>query len=209
MTNHESSATDTDRGTAVLLEQVRSARTIELPARFDVHSDLELSTLTGEPGTVLMLSGSRVEFADMSSLQSIVDARLAALDRDSDLVVVSPSDELRATLELTGFDALLPVDGGRPRSDRGIPVVTLTGRLGPDCLVAIEQELDELLCEARPRVELRLIDVDSLHLGVANVIVKARQRAQERGGDIDVIVDANSPAQHVLRSVGIVRTMRP
>ena len=90
-------------------DRVRHSRTIELPQRFDVHADIDLVGLFSEPGTTLLIDGSNVAFADMASLQSLVDARLRALDRDGDLVVALPSDELRATLELTGFDALVPV----------------------------------------------------------------------------------------------------
>ncbi len=91
------------------LRQTQGTQTIELPQRFDVHADVELSRGLSEPGTTLLIDGSKVAFADMSSLQSVVDARLAALGRDGDLVIAFPSDELRATLELTGFDALVPI----------------------------------------------------------------------------------------------------
>ena len=93
----------------VALHQTRVARTIELPRRFDVHADLDVHAMFNETGTTLLIDGSNVAFADMSSLQSLVDARLAELGRDGDLVIALPSDELRATLELTGFDSFIPV----------------------------------------------------------------------------------------------------
>ncbi len=96
----------------VALHQTRVARTIELPQRFDVHADLDVQAMFSEAGTTLLIDGSNVAFADMSSLQSLVDARLTALGRDGDLVIALPSDELRATLELTGFDSLIPVFTG-------------------------------------------------------------------------------------------------
>ena len=99
----------------IAMERTRVVRTIELPQRFDVHADVGLVDVFTESGTTLLIDGSNVAFADMSSLQSIVDARLEALDGDGDLVVAFPSDELRATLELTGFDALVPVFIGGAR----------------------------------------------------------------------------------------------
>ena len=96
----------------VALDQLQTVRLVELPHRFDVHADVDFDGLFTTPGTTLLVDGSSVAFADMASLQSLVDARLAALDRDGDLVVALPSDELRATLELTGFDSLVPVFTG-------------------------------------------------------------------------------------------------
>jgi len=90
-------------------DRVRHSRTVELPQRFDVHADIDLANPLSEPGTTLLIDGSNVAFADMVSLQSLVDARLRALDRGGELIVALPSDELRATLELTGFDSLVPV----------------------------------------------------------------------------------------------------
>lgn len=96
----------------VAIDRTHVAGTIELPERFDVHADVDLDGIFSELGVTLLIDGSNVAFADMVSLQSIVDARLKALDRGGDLVVALPSDELRATLELTGFDALVPVFTG-------------------------------------------------------------------------------------------------
>ena len=93
----------------ITLDRTHVARTIELPQRFDVHADIDVCAVFSEPGTTVLIDGSNVAFADMFSLQSLVDARLMALDQDGDLVVALPSDELRATLELTGFDAMIPV----------------------------------------------------------------------------------------------------
>lgn len=91
------------------VDQMVVARVVELPRRFDIYADVDLNSMFTEPGTTLLIDGSQVAFADMTSLQSIVDARLTALDRDGDLIVALPSDELRATLDLTGFDSLIPV----------------------------------------------------------------------------------------------------
>ena len=99
----------------LVLDRTHVARTIELPQRFDVHADVDLEGIFTEPGTTLLIDGSQVAFVDMVSLQSIVDARLKALDRDGDLVVAFPSDELRATLDLTGFDVLIPTFIGGAR----------------------------------------------------------------------------------------------
>ena len=96
----------------VALDNLQAVSVVELPQRFDVHAEVDLDGLFATPGTTLLVDGSRVAFADMVSLQSLVDARLAALDRHGDLVVALPSDELRATLELTGFDTLVPVFTG-------------------------------------------------------------------------------------------------
>ena len=96
----------------VALDHMRAVSVVELPQRFDVHADVDLGGLVTTPGTTLLVDGSSVAFADMASLQSLVDARLAALDSEGDLVIALPSDELRATLELTGFDTLVPVFAG-------------------------------------------------------------------------------------------------
>lgn len=90
-----------------------------------------------------------------------------------------------------------------------VDTLTLSGVVGPDRLESIDDALAELLNAPRPQVEVRLIDVDSIHLGMVNVLVKARALARSRSGDINVVVDANSQAQHVLATVGIIRTMRP
>ena len=87
--------------------------------------------------------------------------------------------------------------------------LTLSGTVGPDRLHAIEAALAELLDKPRPQVEVRFSNTESVHLGVVNVLVKARTAARRRYGDITVVVDANSHAQRVLASVGIVGTMRP
>ncbi len=87
--------------------------------------------------------------------------------------------------------------------------ITLSGVLGPDRLMAIEQTLTEILDRPRPQVEVRLVDVDSMHLGVVNVLVKHRHVARSRFGDISIVVDANSQAQELLARVGIIGTMRP
>ena len=87
--------------------------------------------------------------------------------------------------------------------------ITLSGVIGPDRLGSIERTLTELLNTPRPQVEVRLIDVDSIHLGVVNVLVNARNTARSRFGDINVVVDAGSQAQGLLAAVGIVGTMRP
>ena len=81
--------------------------------------------------------------------------------------------------------------------------------IGPDRLGSIERTLTELLNTPRPQVEVRLIDVDSMHLGVVNVLVNARNTARSRFGDINVVVDANGQAQGLLAAVGIIGTMRP
>ncbi len=88
-------------------------------------------------------------------------------------------------------------------------IITLSGVVGPDRLDSIETTLNELLDMSRPQVEVRLINVDSMHLGVVNVLVKARNTARSQLGDITVVVDANSHAQGLLATVGIVGTMRP
>ncbi len=87
--------------------------------------------------------------------------------------------------------------------------LTLTGDIGPGRLDEIEVALTELLDKPRPQVEVRFVDVASAHLGVVNVLVKARTLARARYGDVKVVVDPNSQAQHLLSTVGIVGTMRP
>ena len=87
--------------------------------------------------------------------------------------------------------------------------LTLTGDIGPGRLEEIEVALTELLDKPRPQVEVRFVDVASAHLGVVNVLVKARTLARARFGDVKVVVDPNSQAQALLSTVGILGTMRP
>lgn len=87
--------------------------------------------------------------------------------------------------------------------------ITFSGVVGPDRLGAIELALTHLLDKPRPQVEVRFINVDFMHLGVVNVLVKARNIARSRRGDINVVVDADSQAQDLMATVGIVGTMRP
>ncbi len=87
--------------------------------------------------------------------------------------------------------------------------LTFTGTISPDRLNGIEVALDELLDQPRPQVEVRFENVDSAHLGVVNLLVKARSTARARRGDLTVVVAADSQAQRVLATVGIVGTMRP
>ena len=98
--------------TPIDLDRTTSVRIVKLPERFDVHSGVELPAASVRAGTTLLIDGSGVCFADLASLQSIVDTRLAMLDQGSDLAIGAPSDELRATLELTGFGDLVPVLAG-------------------------------------------------------------------------------------------------
>ncbi len=94
------------------LDRMSCVRVVALPERFDVYADVDFAVdeLTG--GTTLLIDGTATRFADLSALQSIVDSRLAALDAGCDLVVGAPSEELLATLELTGFSDLIPVISG-------------------------------------------------------------------------------------------------
>lgn len=87
--------------------------------------------------------------------------------------------------------------------------ITLSGDVGPDRLRSIESSLIALLTKPRPQVDVRFVDVGSVHLGVVNVLVKARNVARSRRGDINVIVEADSQVQSLLTAVGIVGTMRP
>ena len=111
-TNTDLTTVPSPEASLVALDQLQTVSVVELPQRFDVHADVDLDGLVTTPGTTLLVDGSSVAFADMASLQSLVDARLAALDSEGDLVIALPSDELRATLELTGFDTLVPVFAG-------------------------------------------------------------------------------------------------
>lgn len=191
------------------LDHIGSAQIIRLPERCDVHTTLHLSVRFDGPGQALVLDGSMVAFADTHTLQAWVDTRLKALDRDCDIVICNPSDELRATLELTGFDALLPMIGIDSRADVRVNSLTLSGVLGPSRLSEVEAAISERLLSPRPQLEIRLVDVEAMHLGMVNVLIKARTEARKRLGDVNVIVDRDSDAERMLAAVGIIGTLRP
>ena len=191
------------------VEHMHTARTVELPERCDAHAELNLGVRFSEPAGALLLDGSNVAFADIHTLQAMVDARLKALDRACDIMVCNPSDELRAILELTGFDSLLPVIGIDSHPQARGNVFSLSGEMGPGRVQEIEAELQDRLAVPRPRLVIDIVAVHSMHLGVANVLVKAQRLARESCGDIDVFVEADSQPQRLLKSVGIVGTMRP
>ena len=182
--------------------------TVELPERFDVHATVYLLASCGQSVTVV-LNGARVAFVDMHSLQAIVDARLVALDCERDLFIGNPSNELRATLELTGFDALIPIVNVEASEPAEPNALTLTGALGPARIDAVEAEIEALLAGPRPQLQVRLVDVDSIHLCMVNVLVKARANAREKFGDLTVTVDRDSDAERLLAKVGLVGTLRP
>ena len=197
-----------------------TATAIVLPARFDAFTVVELPQVDTSEDSLIVLDAQAVQFVDMQALQSLVDARLEVLDAGGDLIVASPSAAFTATLELTGFDVLLDV---RPTEttqrqpearDLGIDRtgehrIKFHGELGPAQADPLRAALEPLLSAPRPHVEVDLVGVTSLHLGIVNVLVAARETARERGGDINVTVAANSHAQHVLARVAIVGTIRP
>lgn len=195
-------------------DPARSVRVVSLPERFDSFASVDFLLDSLDEETSIVVDGRAVRFADRHALQSLVDARLVVLDAGGDMVVAAPSNELRATLELTGFGSLLSVQpesiDEKPRAGECTPKqLKLSGDLGPDRLDAIRATLIEMLSHDRPQIELNLVDVGSLHLGVANLLVAVRDQAAARLGGLDVIVAPNSEADRVLSMVGIVRTIRP
>ncbi len=97
------------------LDRMTSVQVIDLPERFDAFAEVDFETKKQRAGTTVLLDGSNVRFADLSALQSLVDARLSLLDVGSDLAIGAPSNELLATLELTGFGDLVPYISGEQR----------------------------------------------------------------------------------------------
>ena len=91
----------------ILIDRPMSVSVVQLPERFDVFAEVDFRFDEIRAGMTVVLDGSNVRFADLHALQSVADARLEALDRDCDLVFATPSDELRATLDLTGFGHLI------------------------------------------------------------------------------------------------------
>lgn len=94
------------------IERTTSVHVVTLPERFDVFADVELISEHTTASTTLLLDGSNVRFADLSALRSLIDTRLELLNVGSELVIGAPSDELRATLELTGLGDLIPSISG-------------------------------------------------------------------------------------------------
>ncbi len=91
----------------------RTVEVISLPARFDAYAAVDFDSIPD--GASVVVDGRAVRFADMHALQSLVDARIRLLDAGGDMLIGAPSVELRATLELTGFDQLLSVVLGGAR----------------------------------------------------------------------------------------------
>ena len=182
-------------------------KVVTLPERFDHFASVDL---TVEEDTKLVVDGRAVRFADLHALQSLVDARLESLTAGSDIVIGAPSDEFLAILELTGFgDLLNVVTSKRLVVANSVEQVILSGNLGPEHASAVSSELDNALEQSRPLVELDLVNVESMHLGVVNVLIAARDKARAKFGDITVIVGVDSPVHALLSQVGIVGTMRP
>lgn len=193
-----------------------SARVVDLPERFDVHSTVDFFLDSLDQGAAIVANASAVTFADRHALQSLVDARLAILDAGGEFILAAPSDELRATLDLTGFGALLWVIASPDESGVGyrtgeciINRCTLDGDLGPDRLDALAKTFDEMLSQPRPRFEIDLVGVGSLHLGVVNLLVSVRDQARAQLGDVAVIAAPGSQAHLALAQVGILGVMRP
>ncbi len=87
--------------------------------------------------------------------------------------------------------------------------VALHGEVGPAHVEPLRAKLDRILAQSRPQVEIDLSEVTTMHLGVVNVLIAARDEARARLGDLAVIVRSESDAQRTLARVGIVGTMRP
>lgn len=87
--------------------------------------------------------------------------------------------------------------------------LNLTGNLGPHRVDEIRSEINLYLDEERPQLRICLSNVETFHLGIANVLVAARSQARSRCGDIDIVVDRNSDSQRLLGLVGIVGTITP
>ncbi len=87
--------------------------------------------------------------------------------------------------------------------------LVFTGDLGPDRVDPVRSEIAAHIDTDRPQLRIRLSNVGSLHLGVANVLVAAQREARSHCGDIELIVDRDSEAQRVLGLVGIVGTITP
>ena len=187
-------------------EAEKAVEVITLPARFDAFADIDFGSCGHSS---LVIDGRFVKFADLHALQSLVDARLAALSHGSDLLITEPSAEFRATLDLTGFGDLLNVVAPAPQTS-GMPVrMALSGDVGPQEGAVLRQELAGMLANLRPRLEIDLVDVTSLHLGVVNVIMAAQAQARSNLGDLTIIVRQGSVAQKLFSRVGIAPVMRP
>ena len=87
--------------------------------------------------------------------------------------------------------------------------IQLFGELGPDQVDSLSEKLGWLLEQPRPQLELDLCNVTSLHLGIVNVLIGARNEAQARLGDLRVVVGSGSETHYTLARVGIVATLRP
>lgn len=87
--------------------------------------------------------------------------------------------------------------------------ISLHGDLGADQVDVLRRNLQSSLNQPRPQLQLDLCGVTSLHLGVINVLVAARDHARTQLGDLFVIVGEDTAAQHMLAQVGIVASVRP
>lgn len=87
--------------------------------------------------------------------------------------------------------------------------ISLRGDIGPDYLDTLGSQLDAVLRDQRPLIEIDLTEVTDMHLSIVNTLVKARRRAQDLLGDISVVVGSDSTVQHLMAQVGIVGTIRP
>ena len=191
-------------------EARKSVRVVTLPARFDAFADVDLAM---DERSNVVVDGRFVQFADLPALQSLVDARLDALRQGSELLIGAPSAAFEAIVDLTGFGDLLNMLAPAPEITN-LPIsttdkVALSGDLGPQEAHSLRQELAGMLEQPRPKIEIDLVDVASIHLGVVNVVVAAQGQARSNLGDVIVIARPGTPAQQLFLQVGIVPVMRP
>lgn len=71
--------------------------------------DAELSRLTGEGRTDLVVDLSRVEFLDSTGLSVLVKALKRVREADGRLDVVVSSDRVTKVFRITGLDQLIPL----------------------------------------------------------------------------------------------------
>lgn len=209
----------TERRTEGQPGHAKTARVVVLPERFDAFTTIDFFLDSLDQGAAIVADGRAVKFADRQALQSLVDARLAILEVGGEFIVAAPSNELRATLDLTGFGALLWVIASPEESngstlcyrlgDPTMSELSLDGDLGTDRLESLRETFDSMLSQQRPRLEIDLTQVSSIHVGIVNLLLSVRNQARAQLGDINVIVEQGSDVHLTLSQVGILGVMRP
>jgi len=84
--------------------------------------------------------------------------------------------------------------------------IRLEGNVGPAEVASLRRELDPVLEQDRPFVEIDLTGVKKLHLAAVNVLLSAERAAEERYGTLLVRSTPDTEPNAVLGRAGLFRT---